>query len=213
MSEMMAALQANFEGHEDLRRKCLDAPKFGNGDEYADQMVRDWYRIFDEEHLKRKDHLGNNLRPVSLSTTNHFPLGARVGALPSGRLAGAPLANGTVSPSPGMDKCGPHALMLSAARALDTVRYAGSLFNVKLDPKNLQPPDGFGKLASMINKYLDLGGHHIQFNVVGNDTLRDAQLNPEAHKDLIVLPGNSAYFIHLDPVVQSELISRTEITL
>jgi formate C-acetyltransferase len=214
MKELKGALKADFEGFGELRRMCLEAPKYGNADDFADQMVRQWYRLFEEEHRKHKDHLGNELRPIALSVTTHFPFGARVGALPSGRKAGVPLADGSVSASPGMDKKGPTALIRSAANALDGVRYGCNLLNMKFHPTVLKDNSGLRKLISLIKTYFDLGGHHVQFNVVSADTLRDAQRHPKKYRNLIVrVAGFSAFFIHLNPIVQNEIIKRTEITL
>lgn len=214
LGELRDALAANFEGHEKLHQLCLDAPKYGNADQYADSMLRNWYRIFEEEHRKYHDQLGNNLRPIALSVSTHFPFGMLDGALPSGRKAKMPLADGSVSASPGMDKNGPTALILSATRVIDTVRYGCSLLNMKFHPSTLKDMPGLKKILSLIKTYFDLGGHHVQFNVVSAQTLKDAQLHPENYRHLIVrVAGFSAFFIHLDPVVQNEIIKRTELML
>jgi len=159
-----------------------------------------------------RDHLGEILRPFTISVSWHGPLGDKTGALPSGRKAGMPLVDGSVSSSPSSDKNGPTALMKSASRAIDTVKYFSSLLNMKFHPSPLSTADGLRKLIALIKTYLELGGHHVQFNVVSTETLRDAQIHPENYKNLIVrVAGFSAYFIHLDPVIQNEIISRTEL--
>lgn len=214
MKELLEALQVNFEGKEDLRYMLLNAPKYGNDDNYVDEIAREWYDIFYEEHQRFKNHLGHTLKPWALSITTQFPFGAVVGALPSGREAGVSLADGTVSASPGMDKNGPTALIKSAAKAIDTIKYASALLNTKFHPTVLKDREGMRKLLALIKTYLDLGGHHVQFNVVSGETLRDAQLHPENYRDLIVrVAGFSAYFIHLDPGVQEQIIKRTELTV
>ena len=109
---------------------------------------------------------------------------------------------------------GPTALIRSAAKAIDTTKYACSLLNMKFHPNTLRSKEGQKKLLSLIKSYMDLAGHHVQFNVVSADTLRDAQLHPENYKDLLVrVAGFSAFFIHLDPAVQEDIIKRTELPL
>lgn len=148
----------------------------------------------------------------SLASNTGAGISALTGALPSGRKAGMTLADGSVSASPGSDKDGPTALMKSASRAIDTVKYFSSLLNMKFHPTPLSTAEGLKKLIALIKTYMDLGGHHVQFNVVSAKTLRDAQIHPENYKDLIVrVAGFSAYFIYLDPVIQNEIISRTEL--
>ncbi|HEY86877.1 MAG TPA: hypothetical protein G4O06_02435, partial [Dehalococcoidia bacterium] len=212
MGELLKALEANFEGYQETHKLLLNAPKYGNDDDYADNIVREWYDIFYDEHQKLRDHLGEMLRPFTISVSWHGPLGEKTGALPNGRKAGIPLTDGSVSSSPSSDKNGPTALMKSASRAIDTVKYFSSLLNMKFHPSPLSTADGLKKLIALIKTYLELGGHHVQFNVVSTETLRDAQIHPENYNNLIIrVAGFSAYFIHLDPVIQNEIISRTEL--
>lgn len=214
MPQLLAALEANFKGYEDIHRKLVDAPKYGNDDDYVDLIVREWYDDFYDEHQKGRDHLGNKTAPFALSVSFHFPLGVRCGALPSGREAGLPFTDASVSPEPGKDKKGPTALIRSTSKALDTIKYASGQLNMKFHPSALRSVEGRRKLLALIKTYIDLGGHHIQFNVVSAETLRDAQIHPENYKDLIVrVAGFSAFFIHLDPMVQNEVIKRTELRL
>jgi len=212
MNELLRALEANFEGHEELQRMCLEAPKYGNDIDYVDLIARDLYDLFYEEHQKHNDHLGRTTIPAAYSTTNQYPFGACTGALPSGRKAGVPLADGSVSPSPGKDVNGPTGLIRSASKAIDTTKYACSLLNMKFHPTTLQGNERQKKLLALIKTYFDWNGHHVQFNVVSADTLKDAQLHPENYKDLLVrVAGFSALFVHLAPVVQEEIIKRTEL--
>jgi len=134
--------------------------------------------------------------------------------LPSGRQSRLPFADASVSASPGMDKNGPTALIRSATKVLDTIKYASGQMNMKFHPSALKTKEGLRKLIALIKTYMDLGGHHIQFNVVSRETLRDAQLHPDNYRDLIIrVAGFSAYFIHLDADVQNEIIKRTELIL
>ncbi|MFC1870125.1 glycyl radical protein [Chloroflexota bacterium] len=214
MKELLKALKADFEGYEEIHKMLLNAPKYGNNDDYVDSITKDWYRIYWEADQKHKDYLGRQARTVALSVTLHNLFGRRTGALPSGRKAGVALSDGSVSASPGMDRKGPTALIKSAARVLDTTRYASGLLNMKFHPSALHSKEQTNKLIALIKSYLDLGGHHVQFNVVSADTLKDAQLHPENYRSLIVrVAGFSALFVTLDRLVQDEIIKRTELTL
>lgn len=212
IADLKKVLEANFEGYDEIYRMCIEAPKYGNEDEYVDLIARALYLAYAEEHSKHNDWLGRRSKVNAVSVTFHMALGSRCGALPNGRKAGLPFTDGSVSASPGMDKSGPTALIRSAATVIDNVKYGGSLLNMKIHPSALKDREGFKKLLALVKTYLDLGGHHIQFNVVSADTLRDAQIHPENYRDLIVrVAGFSAYFVHLDPMVQSEIIQRTEL--
>lgn len=213
MEEMKEALAANFEGYEELRRKCLNAPKHGNGDEEMDALVR---CVYDNAmgHFRKacESYFGKhiaNIEAYSLSIHNYF--GLLTGALPSGRKKGVALTDGSVSATPGTDKKGPLALIGSAATALDTIKYGSNHFNVKFHPSALQGVSGARNLISLIKAYMDMGGSHIQFNVVSSEKLKEAQKTPEEHKDLTVrVAGFSAYFTRLHKGVQNEIIARTE---
>jgi len=142
-----------------------------------------------------------------------FNFGILTGALPNGHLKGTPLTDGSVSATPGTDKNGPLALIGSAARALDTVKFGSNHFNMKFHPSALGGIGGARKLLSLIKAYMDMDGSHIQFNVVSSDTLRKAQANPDDYKALTVrVAGFSAYFTRLHKGVQDEIIARTELT-
>ena len=153
-----------------------------------------------------------NIEAYSLSIHNYF--GMLTGALPCGRKKGKPLTDASVSAMPGTDKNGPLALISSAAKALDTVRYGSNHFNMKFHPSAVAGPAGARKLISLIKTYMDMGGSHIQFNIVSSDTLRQAKAMPEDYKALTVrVAGFSAYFTRLHPGVQDEIIARTELKL
>jgi formate C-acetyltransferase len=216
MKRLLTALASNFEGEEELRLLCLNAPKHGNGDPETDALVR---RVYDDAlaHFHQVDenfygkHIAN-IEAYSLSIHNYF--GMLTGALPNGRKKGMPLTDASVSAMPGTDKNGPLALIASAAKALDTVKYGSNHFNMKFHPSALQGISGARKLLALIKTYMDLGGSHIQFNVVSSETLKEAQDTPEEYRDLTVrVAGFSAYFTRLHEGVQDEIIARTELTL
>jgi len=213
MGQLLEALAADFEGHEELHRMLLDAPKFGNDDDHVDLIAKRWFDLFEREHRKYTNHLGKTMRPFTASVTFHTFFGKSCGALPSGRKSRLPLADASVSAFPGMDRNGPTALLHSATKVLDTIKYASGQINMKFHPTALKTREGLKKLIALIKTYVDLGGHHIQFNVVSAETLKDARLHPENYRSLIVrVAGFSAYFIHLDPDVQDEIIRRTELS-
>jgi formate C-acetyltransferase len=139
----------------------------------------------------------------------HIYFGKHVGATPDGRKASEPLSEG-ISPVQGADRNGPTAVIQSAAK-VDHARTGGTLLNQKFSPQLLATEDGLNKLAYLIRTYFRLDGHHIQFNVISADTLRDAQKHPDKYSDLIVrVAGYSDYFVDLNIDLQNEIIRRTE---
>ena len=212
MAQLMEAIKANFEGYEDIRKMCFEAPKHGNDYPEVEGFVQQYYRDVDEiHHSVGPDCFGHRtpLDAYSLSYHNYF--GSLMGALPTGRKAGVALTDGSVSAMPGTDHEGITALIKSGAEAIDTVRYGANHFNVKFVPSALEGPNGARTLISLIKTYCDFGGSHIQFNCVSSDTLRDAQAHPQDYTDLVVrVAGFSAYFTRLDKGVQNEIVKRTE---
>jgi formate C-acetyltransferase len=212
MEELKEALDGDFEGREEIHRMLLDAPKYGNDDDYADRIVRNCYDLLWVELQKIPDLFGRSPRSEPYSVSGHFLFGERTGALPSGRKGRIALTDASVSAMPGTDRKGPTALVRSAVRALDTIKYGGNHFNMKFHPSAFEGREGLRKLVALVKTYMDLGGHHVQFNCVSGDTLKDAQLHPENYRDLVVrVAGFSAFFIHLEKGVQDEIIKRTEL--
>ncbi len=210
MSELLAALDADFAEREPLRQRLLNrCPRYGNDDERADAWMR---RVFEEFFAAvdgRPTERGGQYRIQLLPTTCHIYFGAMTGALPDGRRAGLPLSEG-ISPVQGADRRGPTAVFRSAAK-MDHLRTGGTLLNMKLAPALLAGEDGLAALAALVRGYFRLNGHHVQFNVVTAETLRAARERPEAHRGLIVrVAGYSDYFCDLSDALQLEIISRTE---
>jgi formate C-acetyltransferase len=210
MQELLAALQTDFESHETLRHRLLrETPKYGNDEEYADRIAEDVFNCYYDLLNGRPNTKGGKYRVNLLPTTVHIYFGQVTGALPNGRKAGAPLSDG-ISPSQGADVKGPTAIVKSAA-CIDHARTGGTLLNMKFNPQVLAGPDGIEKLAHLIRAYFKMDGHHIQFNVIKAETLREAQKHPEQHSDLIVrVAGYSDYFVDLGADLQNEIIARTE---
>ena len=212
ISELRQALAADFQGYEDVERMCISAPKYGNDDEYTDSIAKDIYDRCYNVHSK-EDHLGRPVMPSAYSVTGHVAFGEFTGALPNGKKARKPLVDASVSAQGGTDKNGPTALVKSAARIVDTVKYSSNHLNMKFHPTALKGTDGARKLLSLIKTYFDLGGYHVQFNCVSGETLRDAQLHPENYRELVVrVAGFSAYFVTLDKETQDDIVRRTELT-
>jgi formate C-acetyltransferase len=210
LSELVRALDADFEGHEILRQRLLHRThKYGNDDDYADGiMVRAFQMLF-EELDGRPNSKGGCYRVEMLPTTSHVYFGSVTGAMPDGRKAGVPLSEG-ISPVQGADRHGPTAVLKSAGK-MDHVKTGGTLLNMKFTPALVNDDNGIDKLARLVRTYFKLGGHHVQFNVVRKETLRQAQAAPEQHRDLLVrVAGYSDYFCDLSRELQDEIITRTE---
>ena len=214
LKQLKEALDADFEGYEDIQKMCIDAPKYGNGDEEIDLMVKRLYDTLWDIHQVSPDFLGRNTMPEAYSVSSHGALGELTGALPNGRHSRVALTDATVSPQLGTDKNGPTALIKSAASVIDTVKFGSNHFNMRFHPSALTGPEGAQKFLALIKTYMDLGGYHVQFNCVSSDMLEEAQIKPEEHKQLIVrVAGFSAYFVQLDKIVQDEIIERTELMM
>jgi formate C-acetyltransferase len=210
LEEMLEVLAIDFEGHEKTRLLFLNkSPKYGNDDEYADKLMLDVFESFYDEVNGRPNTKGGQYRINLLPTTCHVYFGSVTGAMPDGRKAWTPLSEG-ISPVQGADRKGPTAVLKSAAK-MDHVRTGGTLLNQKFTPSLLENEKGVGNLMHLVRSYFTLGGHHVQFNVVSAEMLRDAQAHPEQYRDLIVrVAGYSDYFNDLGKTLQDEIISRTE---
>jgi trans-4-hydroxy-L-proline dehydratase len=210
MEGILEALQNNFENYGEFRRELVfSTPKYGNDDDYADQHATQTFNMFFESVDGRPCYRGGKFRINMLPTTCHIYFGSVTGALPDGRLAGKPLSEG-ISPVQGADHKGPTAVLKSAAK-IDHIKTGGTLLNQKFTPSFFDDPESYRKLTALIRTYFRLDGHHMQFNVVSADTLRNAQKHPEKYRDLIVrVAGYSDYFNHLGEDLQNEIIARTE---
>ncbi len=212
MDALLAALRADFEGEgqQRLRQLLLNrTPRYGNDDDEADAVMRRVFEAYFAAIDGRPNVRGGEYHVNWLPTTVHVYFGSVIGALPDGRRAGAPVSEG-VSPVQGADRHGPTAALRSVAK-MDHWRTGGTLLNQKFTPALLADAAGLRGLVTLIRTYFRLGGHHVQFNVVDAETLRDAQAHPELHRDLIVrVAGYSDYFCDLGTALQNEIIARTE---
>jgi len=210
LDTFLKVLSDNFEGHDELRAALLyETPKYGNDDELADRHATWVFEAFYEAVNGRKSPRGATYRINMLPTTSHVYFGKVVGATPDGRLSGEPLSEG-ISPFQGMDRKGPTAVLNSALK-IDHLKTGGTLLNQKFTPDFFKDERSIRKVTQLIRGYFRMDGHHIQFNVVSADTLREAQKHPEKYQDLIVrVAGYSDYFNDLGTELQEEIIRRTE---
>ena len=210
MKGLLRVLKNNFKGSEPLRQRFLNkSPKYGNDDDYADDLTRSIFETYYETVSGRPNTKGGFYQINLLPTTVHIYFGKVVNATPDGRKAAEPLSEG-ISPVQGSDRKGPTAVIQSAAK-MDHLRTGGTLLNQKFTPHLLADGDGINKLAHLIRSYFKLDGHHIQLNVVSADILRKAQKHPEKYRDLIVrVAGYSDYFVDINVDLQNEIIKRTE---
>jgi formate C-acetyltransferase len=210
MNGLLKALFQNFTNFEELRFKLIyETPKYGNDDDYADTQALSVFEMFFNAVDGNPTPRGGITRINLLPTTSHVYFGSVMGAMPDGRKAKEPLSEG-ISPVQGADKKGPTAVLRSASK-LDHIRTGGTLLNQKFTPSFFDDEDSIVKMTALIRSYFRMNGHHIQFNVVSAETLRDAQKYPEKHRDLIVrVAGYSDYFNDLGEDLQNEIIRRTE---
>jgi trans-4-hydroxy-L-proline dehydratase len=208
--DLMNAIDADFKGFEKMQYDLIyDTPKFGNDDDYADQQAVAAFEIYYDAINGRPTSRGGVHRINMLPTTCHVYFGSVLGATPDGRNAGKPLSEG-ISPSQGADKNGPTSVINSVSK-IDQLLTGGTLLNQKFSPQFFEDEHSYECLTALIRSYFCLDGHHIQFNVVTAERLRDAQKHPELYRDLIVrVAGYSDYFNDLGEDLQNEIINRTE---
>ncbi len=210
MKGMLSALKNDFDQYPELQQKLVyHTPKYGNDNDYADQHAIWLFNRFFEAVDGRPCYRGGHFRINMLPTTCHVYFGSVTGAMPDGRHAHQPLSEG-ISPFQGADQNGPTAVLKSAAK-IDHLKTGGTLLNQKFTPSFFEDAESYKKLTALIRTYFKMDGHHIQFNVVSAETLRDAQKHPEKHRDLIVrVAGYSDYFNDLGEDLQNEIIARTQ---
>ena len=211
MGQLLRALDRNFRGEEALRmRLAAKAPKYGCDNPLADAIACDVSAHFCREVARHGTTRGGPFRPSFFSYGMHVFEGLVMGATPNGRLAGEPVSN-SFSPSNGAETKGPTALLQSAAKIDHTLISNGCAVNVKLMPNMFQGNERLDKIAALVRAFFEMGGMEVQFNVVSNETLRDAQRHPDKHRDLVVrVSGYSALFTDLGEPLQNEIIQRTE---
>ncbi|MFP4618941.1 MAG: glycine radical domain-containing protein, partial [Spirochaetaceae bacterium] len=225
--QMMHALKTNFEDDtttptgEEIRQLLINkVPKFGNDDDYADKWTVEITEYLGSTYQKdfKSSRYGKGPIPATFalslsSVTGNVAFGQSVGALPNGRKAGTPVNNG-VSPTNGAERHGPTATINSEAKLPSKWFQKGSIFNMRLTPETLKSPEGRKRALALVKTHFKNYQYHIQFNVLDNSTLKDAQKNPEEHSDLMVrISGYSAFFTPLNKELQNDVIKRMEFNM
>ncbi|MDY6966533.1 MAG: pyruvate formate lyase family protein [Halobacteriota archaeon] len=209
MAELRTALEANWEGYEDMRMDFVKAPKWGNDDDYVDQI---WVRMYDslrDMSWSVRDINGQPWPTLPESVSAHVAAAPMVPALPNGRRWGDPLYDGGCSPGPGLDKKGPTAVLKSVGKLDHVGSVRSTLLNQRLSPTQLQGEKGFKMWRDYMKTWHDLGINHVQFNMVDNETLYAAQREPEQYSELLVrIAGYSAHFVEMNKMTQDAIIAR-----
>ncbi len=208
MEQLVKAVEADFEGYEQIYRLCREAPKYGNDNDRVDNIAGEIFTYIADEIEKYHSKFGR-MTPGILPVSGNTPFGLEVGALPSGRRAWKPLADG-VSPNGGTDFNGPGAVLKSVAHIPHDRFVQGTLLNMKIEPELLASENGITQMMALLKSMCSLGIFHVQFNVIDRDVLIDAQKHPEKYKGLLIrVAGYTAYFVELGKDVQDEIIGRT----
>ena len=209
MEELKKALEANWEGYEEMRMDFVRAPKWGNDDHYVDQI---WVRIYEDLGKMSWSVRDINGQPWPTLPENvaAFTLQApKIGALPNGRRLGDPLYDGGCSPGTGFDKKGPTAVLKSVGKLDHVGSVRATLLNQRLSPAQLQGEKGFKMWQDYMKTWHDLQINHVQFNMVDNETLYAAQREPEQYSELLVrIAGYSAHFVEMNRITQDAIIAR-----
>jgi formate C-acetyltransferase len=210
--DLLAALRADFDGREPLRQRLLNrVPKYGNDDDRVDDLARKWAERYSELVARYPTVREGSYQPGFYTVSAHMPMGANVGATPDGRHAGQPLADGGLSPMAGRDRQGPTAVLRSVSKINLRLASNGTLLNMKFLPSIFEGAQALREFVSLLRAFCRLEIPHVQFNVVSAETLKQAQINPEDYRSLVIrVAGYSAYFIELDSALQNEIIHRTE---
>ncbi|GAA0742251.1 choline trimethylamine-lyase [Clostridium oceanicum] len=208
LDEFKKAMDANFEGYEEIHSDVIRAPKYGNDCDYVDLIAKN---IVDYTERKINSEPSLYARQIhgTLSQSFNTPLGEMVKATPDGRYKAAPLSD-SMSPSQGADKKGPTSIIKSVSKINVESMSLGMAHNFKISSGFLENKEGRDSIISLLRSASILGNAQMQFNYIDNKTLKEAQIHPEKYRDLIVrVAGYSAFFVELCKEVQDEIISRT----
>ena len=208
LSEIIDALNADWEGYEELRQKAIACPKYGNDDDYVDLIARNLADFYREEVVKYKDIYGSHFVTAFMGISNYLPTGKVLGATPEGRHAKEPINEG-VSPVTGTDTSTCLAALRSAAKMKHDMHSGGTLLNLRLNHDLVATKRGRANLGAMLQSYFALGGFHVQFNTISNEVLKDAQKDPDKYRSLLVrVAGYSAQFTNLSKEMQDSIMAR-----
>lgn len=210
MAELLDALRNNWKGKEELRQMCInEVPKFGNDDDYVDLIGRDLSIKTTQLIRSFKNIYGGHFMEDGTGGSSYYGWSGFTGATPDGRKNRDLFNDGTISPVIGTDKKGPTAVLNSVGK-IDHSKTLTQCLNQKFSPSCFSD-ENRDVFIGYMRSFVDLGIHHIQFNVIDKEVLLDAQQNPDKYGDLTVrVAGYSAYFLDLDKDTQDQIIDRTE---
>ena len=208
LSELIDALNSNWEGYEALRAKVQAVPKYGNDDDYVDSIAKKLADYFYHDVTAYKDIYGHHFVTAFMGISNYLPTGKVLGATPDGRKAKDPINEG-VSPYTGTDTSTCLAALRSSAKLNHDIHSGGTLLNLRLNHDLVATKRGRANLGAMLQSYFALGAFHVQFNTISNEVLKDAQAHPENYRDLLVrVAGYSTQFVNLSKSMQDSIMAR-----
>ncbi|MFB3885443.1 MAG: pyruvate formate lyase family protein [Thermodesulfobacteriota bacterium] len=209
MEELLKAIDANFRGHETVKKMLIDeAPKFGNDVDYVDDIAREIFHFANSEVRKHITPLGNRNAPATCVPMSNLSAGSLTWATPDGREAGATLSN-HVGPTSQRDANGPTAHINSVTK-LGLDEQWGNIHNLYL--VNIDNDEKMHRMIDLIDLFHGRGGHHVQINCQDKKVFMDAQQHPEQYPTLMVrVAGYVAYFVDLPKELQDEIIARTSL--
>jgi formate C-acetyltransferase len=210
MELLICALDANFEGYEPIRQMLIHhAPKFGNDNREVDELAREISRYWTSEAFQRiAPETGKRYRGGYLSWNYWVAYAPKTAATPDGRRRGQFLSNG-VCPVNGADHLGPTAVVKSVGHLDLETAPNGASHTMSFSPSLLHGAENRQKLAALLRAYARVGGTCVQLNVISPETLRAAQRDPDAYRNLLVrVTGYNAYFVSLGKEIQDEIIAR-----
>lgn len=207
--DLAKACRKNFTNNPSLKARLVGFNKFGNDNDQVDRFAQEMMALFDQAISANVNTRGGRWIPGAYSMTCHRSMGSKSGALPSGRMAGEPFADG-IAAVDGSDCLGPTAALNSAAKLNPMNTPNGVNLNLKVDANTVRGPSGAMLLQGLVRGYFAQGGMQIQINVLDPKVLIEAKEMPEKHMNLLVrISGYSAYFVDLSPEMQDEIIART----
>ncbi len=209
--DFLEILRRNFKDEESLRQYCINRiPKYGNDIAWVDNTGAKWISYFADKLKEYRNIRGGSYQMGLYTVSAHVPMGQNVGATPDGRLAGSPLADGGLSPMYGRDQNGPSAVLNSVSRIPSFHASNGTLLNMKFLPSFFNEETDRDKFTSFLKSFVQMPVHHVQFNVVTSEELKNAKAAPESYRGLTIrVAGYTAYFTELSGDLQDEIIERT----
>lgn len=209
LKQLANACQQNFTNDPSLKTRLTGFSKYGNDEARVDGFAREMMALFDRVISENTNTRGGRWMPGVFSMTCHRSMGRKSGALPSGRSAGEPFADG-IAPADGSDCLGPTASLNSVAKLNPEHTPNGINLNLKFDANTIRGRSGANLLKGLVRGYFNQGGMQVQINVLDPKILIEAQRMPDKHRNLLVrISGYSAYFVDLSPELQDEIIART----